>query len=94
MYTRIAQKTARSHLRYFITAVVCLIGLTIGSAWQPKSWLQPIFTLLGGVFGAGGATMLYTGFVWGRWEEGILKEVMEEMELELRVVEMEEQAGR
>ncbi len=38
--------------------------------------------------------MLYTGFVWGRWEEGILKEVMEEMELELRVVEMEEQAGR
>ena len=94
MYTRIAQQTSRSHLRYFVTAVICLLGLTIGSAWQPRSWIQPIFTLLGGALGAGGATMLYTGFVWGRWEEGILKEVIEEMELELRVVEMEENAGR
>ena len=94
MYARIAQQTSHSHLRYFLTAVICLLGLTIGSAWQPRPWIQPIFTLLAGALGAGGATMLYTGFVWGRWEEGILKEVMEEMELELRVVEMEENLGR
>jgi len=90
MYTRISQTTAKFHLRLFAGAIVALLALTIGSAWQPKSWLQPIFTLLGGAIGAGGATMLYFGFVWGRWELGLLTEVTEEMELELRVSEMEE----
>lgn len=90
LYTRISQSTSKFHLRLFFGAIVALLGLTIGSAWQPKSWLQPIFTLLGGAIGAGGATMLYLGFVWGRWELGLLTEVTEEMELELRVTEMEE----
>ena len=92
MYTRISQRTAKLHLRLFVAAVVGLIVLTVGSAWQPKSWLQPIFTLVGGLLGASGATLLYTGFVWGRWELGLLTETTEEMELELRVVEMEENA--
>lgn len=90
LYTRISQSTSKFHLRLFAGAIVALLALTIGSAWQPKSWLQPIFTLLGGAIGAGGATMLYLGFVWGRWELGLLTEVTEEMELELRVSEMEE----
>jgi sphingomyelin phosphodiesterase 2 len=90
LYTRISQHTAKQHLRFFGGAVLALIALTVGSAWQPKSWLQPIFTLLGGLLGAAGATFLYTGFVWGRWELGLLTETTEEMELELRVVEMEE----
>jgi sphingomyelin phosphodiesterase 2 len=94
LYSRISESTAKNHLRVFIAAVVALLGLTIGCAFQPKSWLQPIFTLLGGVLGAGGATMLYTGFIWGRWEMGLLTEVTEEMELELRIVEMEEKSGR
>ncbi|KAK8861473.1 hypothetical protein IAR55_002294 [Kwoniella newhampshirensis] len=93
LYTRISQQTASSHLKICAAAIVALIGLTIGSAWQPKSWLQPIFTLVGGLLGAAGATFLYTGFVWGRWEEGLLREVTEEMELELRVVEMEEKVN-
>ena len=92
LYTRISQHTAKQHLRYFVAAVVSLIALTVGSAWQPKSWLQPIFTLVGGLLGATGATFLYTGFVWGRWELGLLTETTEEMELELRVVEMEDEA--
>jgi sphingomyelin phosphodiesterase 2 len=90
LYTRTSQTTAKVHLRLFAGAIVALLALTIGSAWQPKSWLQPIFTLLGGAIGAGGATMLYLGFVWGRWELGLLTEVTEEMELELRVSEMED----
>lgn len=92
LYTRISQHTAKLHLRYFAAAVVSLIALTVGSAWQPKSWLQPIFTLVGGLLGAAGATFLYTGFVWGKWELGLLTETTEEMELELRVVEMEDEA--
>lgn len=89
-YTPLSQKVAKKHLQFFGAAVVCLVGLTIGSAWQPKSWIQPIFTLLAGALGAGGATYLYWGFLWGRWELGKLTETIEEMELELRVVEMEE----
>ncbi|OCF30492.1 inositol phosphorylsphingolipid-phospholipase C [Kwoniella heveanensis BCC8398] len=90
LYTRISQQTAKLHLKICLGTLIALIGLTIGSAWQPKSWLQPIFTLVGGLLGAATATFLYTGFVWGRWEEGLLTEVTEEMELELRVAEMEE----
>lgn len=94
MYTKVSQSRSRGHLRWFGAAVVCLVGLTIGSAWQPKSWIQPIFTLLAGALGAGGATYLYWGFLWGRWEMGLLTEAIEEMELELRVVEMEERISR
>ncbi|WVQ94507.1 hypothetical protein IAU59_001586 [Kwoniella sp. CBS 9459] len=90
LYTRLSRQTAKFHLKVCLSALIALIGLTIGSAWQPKSWLQPIFTLVGGLLGAATATFLYTGFVWGRWEEGLLTEVTEEMEMELRVAEMEE----
>ncbi|WWC60189.1 uncharacterized protein I303_102754 [Kwoniella dejecticola CBS 10117] len=90
LYTRISRQTASFHLKICLGSLVGLIALTIGSAWQPKSWLQPIFTLVGGLLGAATATFLYTGFVWGRWEAGLLTEVTEEMELELRVAEMEE----
>jgi sphingomyelin phosphodiesterase 2 len=74
--------------------VVVLLGLTIGSAWQPKSYIQPIFTLVAAVLGGAGTTFFYLGFLWGKWEEGLLTEVREEMELELRVVEVEERATR
>ena len=92
-YRALSRNLARSHLRLFVVSIIAVLGLTIGSAWQPKSWLQPIFTLLGTVLGAGGATMLYVGFVWGRWEEGLLTEVMAEIELELDVVEMEQRGS-
>ncbi|WWC68740.1 uncharacterized protein I206_102674 [Kwoniella pini CBS 10737] len=90
LYTRLSKQTATFHLKICLGSLIALIALTVGSAWQPKSWLQPIFTLVGGLLGAATATFLYTGFVWGRWEEGLLTEVTEEMELELRVAEMEE----
>ncbi|WRT65579.1 uncharacterized protein IL334_002524 [Kwoniella shivajii] len=90
LYTVISKNTAKYHLKICLSSFIALIALTVGSAWQPKSWIQPIFTLVGGLLGAATATFLYTGFVWGRWEEGLLLEVTEEMELELRVAEMEE----
>lgn len=85
-YAELSRRTAKIHLRLFFASIVLLVGLTVGSAFQPKSYLQPIFTLVGGALGAGGATMLYTGFIWGRWEAGLLSEVTDEMELELRAI--------
>ncbi|TXT10948.1 hypothetical protein VHUM_01699 [Vanrija humicola] len=67
-------------------AIVIALGLTIGSAWQPKAWLQPIFTLVAFVVGAAGATFLYVGWLWTRWERGCLDEFVSEMELELAVL--------
>ena len=92
-YTALARKDARFHLRVFGTSIAFAVALTISSAWQPKSWIQPIWTLLGVAAGALGATMLYVGFVWGEWEQNLLLEVTEQMELELRVSELEEKGG-
>ncbi len=88
-YTKLSRRSSNRHLRLFMLSIVFALGLTVSSAWQPKSWIQPIWTLLGVATGALGATMLYVGFVWGEWESNLLKEVIEEMELERKVVEME-----
>jgi len=93
-YTKLARKDARLHLRLFAASIVFALALTISSAWQPKSWIQPIWTLLGVAAGAIGATMLYVGFVWGEWEQNLLMETVEQMELELRVSELEEKGER
>lgn len=81
-YKPISSRVKRLHLRISLASAVLLLALTIGSAWQPKSYIQPIFTLLGALAGAAGATFFYLGFVWGRWEEGLLTEVIDEMEIE------------
>ena len=94
MYATLSTKSSKAQLRYCAASLFALVALAVGSAWQPKSYIQPIFTVLAGLLGAAAATFLYTGFVWGRWEEGLLRETLEEMELELRVVEMEEKAAR
>jgi sphingomyelin phosphodiesterase 2 len=83
-YKPISARTKRLHLRVSSASALFLLALAIGSAWQPKSYLQPIFTLLGALAGASAATFFYLGFVWGRWEEGLLTEVIDEMEIEVR----------
>ncbi|KAI9632529.1 inositol phosphorylsphingolipid-phospholipase C [Dioszegia hungarica] len=85
-YAILSQRAARLHLRMSAVCIVALVALSVGSAWQPKSYIQPIFTVLGGLLGAAGATSFYLGFAWGRWEAGILSEVVQEMELELDVI--------
>jgi sphingomyelin phosphodiesterase 2 len=91
-YLTLAQRQSKLQLRIFGGSIFLALALTISSAWQPKSWIQPIWTILGVAAGALGATMLYVGFVWGRWEQNLLMEVVEQMELELRVSAMEDKA--
>lgn len=92
-YGRLAAKRTRTLEQIVGACILAAVALTVGSAWQPKAWIQPVFTLLAFVLGAGGATALYTGWLWGRWERGKLDEVMGEMEMELRVME-EREGGR
>lgn len=85
-YTRLAAQRARLQTCITAACIVAVVALAVGSAWQPKSWIQPIFTIVAFALGAGGATMLYTGWLWGRWERGLLDETVAEMELELSVL--------
>lgn len=75
-----ALRRSKIFVDIMIACIVLEIALAVGSAWQPKSWIQPIFTVLAFVFGIAGATSLYVGWLWGRWERGLLDECMAEME--------------
>jgi sphingomyelin phosphodiesterase 2 len=86
-YGRLARGRTLRFSAIVLACIVAVVGLTVGSAWQPKPWIQPIFTLLAFALGAFGATMLYAGWLWGRWEKGLLDEVTSEMEEALRASE-------
>ncbi|CAK9782880.1 DNase I-like protein [Cutaneotrichosporon oleaginosum] len=86
-YGQLARARTLRFSALVLTCIVAAVGLTVGSAWQPKAWIQPIFTLLAFALGAFGATMLYAGWLWGRWEKGLLDEVTSEMEEALRANE-------
>ncbi|BEI96624.1 hypothetical protein CcaverHIS631_0202130 [Cutaneotrichosporon cavernicola] len=86
-YGRLARQRTLRFTALMVACIIAAVGLAVGSAWQPKPWIQPIFTLLAFALGAFGATMLYVGWLWGRWERGLLDEVTDEMEEVLRASE-------
>lgn len=91
-YSAISARNSRFQLRLFGLSIFTALALTVSSAWQPKAYIQPIWTLLGVAVGALGATMLYVGFVWGRWEANLLREVIGQMELDQAVADLEIEA--
>ncbi|KAL8286320.1 hypothetical protein RQP46_004808 [Phenoliferia psychrophenolica] len=76
-------KTSETQLKLFAAAIVLVPVLAIAASFQPLRYLAWLFVLLAVATGAGGATMLYAGFIGGRWEAGGLRNVMAEMEAEL-----------
>ncbi|GMK56373.1 hypothetical protein CspeluHIS016_0302130 [Cutaneotrichosporon spelunceum] len=90
-YGQLARARTVRFTALLAACIVAVLALAVGSAWQPKPWIQPIFTLTAFALGALGATMLYVGWLWGRWERGLLDEVMEEME---EVLQAGDGAGR
>lgn len=85
-YAAIAGRRNHREVLIAVLFLIATVGLTVGSAWQPKSWIQPIFTVVAFAFGVAGATYYYAGWLWGRWERGLLDEVIEEMATRLRVL--------
>ena len=79
----VSLKSSHDQLKLFVAAVVLVPVLAIAASLQPLRYLGWLFVLLAIATGASGATMLYTGFVGGRWEAGGLRNVMAEMEAEL-----------
>lgn len=75
--------SSRLQLRLFALSLILVPVLAISASFQPMRAINWIFVLLGIATGAGGATMLYSGFVGGRWEAGALKNVIGELQHEL-----------
>ncbi|PSS29594.1 hypothetical protein PHLCEN_2v2742 [Hermanssonia centrifuga] len=78
---RYALEQARLHLTIFVVCLILLLAIIIGSAWLPRSWINPMFMLLTVFLAWLATTMLYIGFVYGRWEINALTNVIEELEI-------------
>lgn len=78
---RHARVRSQQELTVFVLCVVLLVGLIIGSAWLPHAAYAPVFVFLAGLATWLGTTMLYVGFVYGKWEINALMNVIEELEL-------------
>ncbi|EJU02596.1 DNase I-like protein [Dacryopinax primogenitus] len=86
-FYRQSRSTARMYMTGFNGCILALLALIIGSAFQPNRRVNPLLVILASAFTWGGTTLLYAGFVYGKWEQRALMTVIEEMELEMRRVE-------
>ncbi|KAI0003827.1 inositol phosphophingolipids phospholipase C [Russula compacta] len=78
---------SKRHLFIFGLSVGWLISLVTGSRWFP--YVATPFIVLGGAAATWlGTTMLYVGFIHGRWEANALLNVIEELELYRKSIEV------
>lgn len=78
---RISADESRVELCTFVGGIVVLVVITVGSAWLPHSWINPIFILFTIFVSWLSTTALYSGFIYGNWERRALTNVIEELEL-------------
>lgn len=81
---RSSLSASQDQLRLFAVALVMVPVFCVATSYQPLRAVTWLFVLLSVATGAGGATMLYTGFVGGSWESGALRNVIAEMESEVQ----------
>lgn len=87
-----AHERAKRHLLVFGFSVGALISLIAGAGrFPPKA--TPFVVLGSAVFTWLGTTMFYVGFVHGRWEANALLNVIGELELYQKSVEVVETTG-
>jgi sphingomyelin phosphodiesterase 2 len=84
---RYSRARAKRHLSLFGLSVGTLISLAATASWFPTGATP--FVVLGSAAATWlGTTMLYVGFVYGRWEINALMNVIEEFELYQKSVEI------
>ena len=84
---RYSRTRARRHLSLFGLSVGTLVFLVATASWCPSA-ATPIVVLGGAAVTWLGTTMLYVGFVYGRWEANALMNVIEELELYRKSIEV------
>ena len=87
---RVSAQRSKVELSIFASCLAVLLAVTIGSAWLPHSWINPIFIIFSIFISWLGTTMLYAGFIYGNWERRALTNVIEELELTINYKRMKE----
>lgn len=77
---RQSSSRSRLELTIFVSCLILLLALCVGSAWVPSRY-NPISILITVLLSWLGTTMLYSGFIYGNWERRTLTSVTEELEL-------------
>ena len=85
---RFSRERSRRELFIFGLCLIILFGMIICSAWLPHSWINPIFILLTVFIAWLATTLLYEGFIFGHWECNALMNVIEELEIHKKGLEM------
>ena len=85
-FYRISRSNQRVYLAIFFISLFVIIGLIVGSAWLPHSWINPIFLFVTTVLAWLATTMLYAGFLYCNYEANTLDNVIEELELYRRTI--------
>ncbi|KAG0152376.1 hypothetical protein CROQUDRAFT_667265 [Cronartium quercuum f. sp. fusiforme G11] len=91
---RSSERSSKFQLFLFFICLILIPGISIAASFQPLSFLNWIFTLLSIFVGGFGITMLYTGFIEGNWERSAIKELCQQMELELERLRRNESINR
>jgi len=78
---RLSRSSMQLYLAIFFTSLVAVIGLTVGSALLPHSWINPILLFATTVLAWLATTMLYVGFLYQNYEANTLDNIIEELEL-------------
>ena len=84
---QLSRRRARRHLFVFGLSVGVITSLVAGISWFPHR-AAPFVVLGGAVATWLGTTMFYTGFIYGHWEANALMNVIEELELYRKSVEI------
>jgi sphingomyelin phosphodiesterase 2 len=88
---RFSRERSKRELLVFILCLVLVLAIAIGTVWLPHSWINPVFIIFTVVVAWAGTTMLYEGFLYGNWERNALQNVIEELEIYQKGLEI--QAG-
>ena len=86
---RFARQRARRELSIFGLCLLLLLAITISPAWLLRSWIDPVFFLLTIFLAWLATTMLYEGFLYGNWECNALMNVIEELEVYRKGLEIQ-----
>ena len=77
---KFSQRRSNRELTVFGLCILLLLGLIPASAFI-HAWASPVLLLLTVIIAWYATTMLYEGFLYGRWELNALMNVIEELEI-------------
>ena len=81
---RYAKHRARRELISFGFCLVLLVGAIVSSIWINHGWINPIIIVVTIFLAWLGTTLLYEGFIYGKWECNALMNVIEELDIHKR----------